>query len=260
MHAKTKIKDDFNMETILTDYLSQKKPIATKRVILLSMLFVSFLIVSNLTAFKVVEVHLTTNFFVNFPAALMFFPLTYFFDDVLTEVYGFKMSRFIIWGGLICSAMITFCTQIAVHLPASPIWDMNTNHGASAYELIFKGSSRIFFASMLAYFCGEFLNSIILAKLKIATKGHYFSLRIIASTVIGVGIDSIIFCNIAFWNIMPHRIIWQIILTQYLFKLIYEFLMLPLTFSLVSYLKKKDQVDYYDVNTKFNPFSISLVD
>ncbi len=102
----------------------------TKRIVLLGMLFVSFLIVSNLTAFKIAEIHLTKSFSVNFPAALMFFPLTYFFDDILTEVYGFKMSRLIIWGGLACSALITVCTWIAVQLPASPVWDANTNHGA----------------------------------------------------------------------------------------------------------------------------------
>lgn len=242
------------------DYAADQKSIATKRVVFLGMLFVSFLIASNSTAFKIVEFHLTGNFFVNFPAALVFFPLTYFFDDILTEVYGFKMSRLIIWGGLLCSAMITVCTQIAVHLPASPVWDMNTQHGEAAYELIFKGSSQIFIASILAYFCGEFLNSMILAKLKIMAKGKYFSLRVMASTAIGVGIDSIIFCNIAFWNVIPHRMIWGIILTQYLFKLTYEFLMLPLTYSLVSYLKKRDHVDYYDTHTKFHPFSISLVD
>lgn len=234
--------------------------IATKRVVFLGMLFVSFLIVSNLTAFKIVELHLTQNFAVNFPAALVFFPLTYFLDDILTEVYGFKMSRLIIWGGLLCSAIITLCTQIAVHLPASPIWDSNTNHGASAYRLIFEGSSRVFLASILGYFCGEFLNSMTLAKLKIATRGRYFSVRVMASTVMGVGVDSIIFCNIAFWDILPHRIIWEIIVTQYLFKLLYEFLMLPLTYYLTSYLKKKDQIDYYDTKTKFNPFSISLAD
>ena len=245
---------------VFTDYSSQGKQIASKRVIFLGMLFVSFLIVSNLTAFKVVEIHLTKNFFINFPAALVFFPLTYFFDDILTEVYGFKMSRFIIWSGLVCCIVITLCTQIAVQLPASPIWDINTNHGATAYEVVFKGSLRIFLASTIAYFCGEFLNSIVLAKLKVATKGKYFSLRVMGSTAIGVGIDSIIFCNIAFWHVMPQRMIWEIILTLYLFKLIYEFIMLPVTYSLVSYLKKKDQVDYYDVNTKFNPFSISLVD
>ena len=239
---------------------SHNKQNATKRVILLAMLFVSFLVVANLTAFKIVEIHLTHTFFINFPAALAFFPLTYFFDDVLTEVYGFKMSRLIIWGGLACGTMITLCTYIAVQLPASPIWDMNTHHGSSAYELVFKGSSRIFLASMVAYFFGEFLNSMILAKLKVRTGGRYFALRIMSSTAVGVGIDSIIFCNIAFWDIMPHHVIWEIILTQYCIKLIYEFLMLPVTYSLVAYLKKSDRIDYYDTHTKFNPFSLRLAD
>ena len=151
--------------------LQRKQSGATKRIILIGMLFVSFLIVSNLTAFKIAEIHLTDSFYINFPAALVFFPLTYFFDDVLTEVYGFKMSRLIIWGGLACSAIVTLCAWIAVHLPASPVWDMNTNHGASAYELIFSSSLRIFLASMLAYFLGEFLNSMVLAKLKVLTAG-----------------------------------------------------------------------------------------
>lgn len=231
-----------------------------KRVILLAMLFVSFLVVANLTAFKIVEIHLTQDFFINFPAALAFFPLTYFFDDVLTEVYGFKMSRLIIWGGLACGTLITLCTYIAVQLPASPMWDMNTHHGSNAYELVFKGSSRIFLASMVAYFFGEFLNSMILAKLKVRTKGRYFGLRVMSSTAVGVGIDSIIFCNIAFWSIMPHHVIWEIILTQYCIKLVYEFLMLPITYSLVAYLKKSDRMDYYDTDTKFNPFSLRLAD
>lgn len=239
---------------------SQANPTATKRIILISMLFVSFLIVSNLTAFKIVEIHLTPDFFVNFPAALIFFPLTYFFDDVLTEVYGFKMSRLIIWGGLFCSAIITLCTQIAVQLPASPAWDASTHQGASAYALIFQGSSRIFMASICAYFFGEFLNSMILAKLKVKTGGKYFSLRVMMSTAIGVAVDSILFINIAFWDILPTSIIWKIIITQYLFKLIYEFVMLPLTYSLSSYLKKIDKIDYYDTHTKFTPFSFSLRD
>ena len=239
---------------------SQEKSLANKNVIFLGMLFVSFLVVSNLTAFKVVEIHLTNDFLINFPAALVFFPLTYFFDDVLTEVYGFKVSRFIIWSGLVCTAMIMICTQIAVSLPASPLWDASTNNRASAYELIFKGSLQIFLASCFAYFCGEFLNSMILAKLKVKTNGKYFSLRVMASTAIGVGMDTIIFCNIAFFDILPQKMIWTIIITQYLFKLMYEFLMLPITWSLVAYLKKKDRVDYYDTHTRFNPFSISLAD
>ena len=238
----------------------QNNNIATKRVIFLGMLFVSFLVVSNLTAFKIVEIHLTSDFFINFPAALVFFPLTYFFDDILTEVYGFKVSRLIIWGGLACSAFVTLCTWMAVQLPASPIWDANTNHGANAYELVFSGSLRVFSASIIAYFVGEFFNSILLAKLKVMTKGKYFSLRVMSSTALGAGIDSIIFCYIAFWNVMPHQVIFEIILTQYLIKLLYEFCMLPLTYSLASYLKKRDNVDYYDSHTKFNPFSLRLDD
>lgn len=240
--------------------LLQNKALATRRVIFMGMLFVSFLIVSNLTAFKVVEIYLTKEFFINFPAALIFFPLTYFFDDILTEVYGFKVSRLIIWGGLACSAFVTFFTWVAVQLPASPVWDANTNHGASAYELVFSGSLRIFLASIAAYFFGEFLNSIILARLKVLTAGKYFSLRVMSSTAVGAGVDSIIFCTIAFWNIMPAHIIWEIIVTQYLIKLVYEFIMLPVTYSLVRYLKKTDQIDYYDANTRFNPFSLKLTD
>ncbi len=246
--------------SLAADNTTSEKNRTTKHIIFLGMLFVSFLIVSNLTAFKVVEIPLTETFLVNFPAALVFFPLTYFFDDILTEVYGFKMSRFIIWSGLVCSAVITLCTQIAVQLPASTVWDANTNHGASAYALVFQGSLQIFIASILAYFCGEFLNSMVLAKLKVATQGKFFSLRVMASTALGVGVDSIIFCNIAFWHVMPQTIIWEMIITLYLFKLTYELLMLPFTYWLAAYFKKKDRVDYYDTNTKFNPFSISLVD
>ncbi len=250
-------KNSLTLDANLCSPLQQN---ATKRVMLLAMFFVSFLVVANLTAFKIVEIHLTKHFFINFPAALAFFPLTYFFDDVLTEVYGFKMSRLIIWGGLVCGTFITLCTYIAVQLPASPLWDMNTHHGSEAYELVFKGSSRIFLASMIAYFFGEFLNSMILAKLKLLTRGRYFALRIMSSTVVGVGVDSIIFCNIAFWGIMPPQVIWEIILTQYCIKLLYEFLMLPITYSLVTYLKKSDGMDYYDSHTKFTPFSLRLTD
>jgi uncharacterized integral membrane protein (TIGR00697 family) len=135
--------------------LLQNKSSTTKRVVLLGMLFVTFLVVSNFTAFKVAEIQLTSDFTLNFPAALIFFPLTYFFDDILTEVYGFKISRLIIWGGMVCSALVTFCTWIAVYLPASPVWDANTHHGSEAYALVFQSSFRIFVASMLAYFCGE---------------------------------------------------------------------------------------------------------
>ena len=239
---------------------SLQQPIATKRVVLLGMLFVTFLVVANLTAFKVAEFHVGHDVILNFPAALIFFPLTYFFDDILTEVYGFKMSRLIIWGGFMCSMFVTFCTWTAVYLPASPIWDTNTNHGQSAYALVFQSSSRVFIASVIAYFFGEFLNSTILAKLKVMTNGKFLFLRVISSTGIGAAVDSVIFCNIAFFNIMPNHIIWKMIITIYLFKVGYEIIALPITYLITAYLKRADKIDYYDRNTKFNPFSLSLVE
>jgi uncharacterized integral membrane protein (TIGR00697 family) len=244
----------------LTNHAFQRNQIAARRVILIGMLFVSFLIMSNLTAFKIAQIQLIRGFSIEFPAALIFFPLTYFFDDVLTEVYGFKLSRLIIWCGLACSAIVSLCTWITVQLPAAPIWDAGTNHGAAAYALTFNGSTRVFFASTLSYFFGEFLNSMILAKLKVLTTGKYFSLRIMGSTAIGVGIDSILFTNLAFWNVLPQAVIWKIILVQYVFKISYEFLMLPVTWQVTNYLKRVDNIDYYDTNTKLNPFSLRLTD
>lgn len=235
-------------------------PGVSKRVVLLGMIFASFMIVSNLTGFKVVEIKLFTDFSIHFPAPLIFFPFTYFFDNILTEVYGFKVSRLVIWGGLACSVIVTICIWIAVQLPASPQWNINTNNGARAYDLVFTSSQRIFFASATAYFCGEFLNSVALAKFKVYTKGRHFFLRVMTSTSIAVGLDSIIFCNIAFLHILSNQMIWEIILTQYAIKVGYEFIMLPITYAFVNHLKRVDHMDYFDTHTKFNIFSLRLVD
>lgn len=243
----------------LIDMFPRKKHRITRNVLSLAMLFVTFLILSNLTAFKVSEISIF-DYNVSFPAALIFFPLTYFFDDILTEVYGFKVSRLIIWGGLLCNTIFTLFSWLTVYLPASSNWNESTHHAEKAYELIFKGSPRIFLASAIAYFFGEFLNSTILSKLKVLTSGKYFFLRVIGSSAVGVGIDSILFCNIAFFNVLPISMITDIILTQYLFKLLYEILMLPITYVLSSLLKKADNVNYYDFHTKFNPFALDLKD
>lgn len=243
----------------LIEYFPRKKSVITKNVILLGMLFLCFLILSNMTALKIVEVHVS-SYAIDFPAALIFFPLTYFFDDTLTEVYGFKVSRLIIWGGLLCSVIFTLGTWAAIYLPSSPLWKASMPQTAEAYELIFKGSVRIFLASVMGYFFGEFINSIILAKLKVLTSGKYFSLRVVGSTMMGVGIDSVIFCNIAFFGQMPQVILWNIILTQFLFKLSYEILMLPVTYKLTNFLKDRDKIDYYDFKTSLNPFSLKLLD
>lgn len=164
--------------------IKNKPPVVTIRVVFLGMLFVSFLIASNLTAFKIVEYHVFKGMIINFPAALVFFPLTYFF--------------------------------------------------------------------------GEFINATVLAKLKVLTHGRYFTLRVMSSSALGIGIDTVIFCNIAFWSVLPLSLIWTIIVTQYIIKLAFEAIMLPVTWHLANYLKKKDKVDYFDNNTQFNLFSLTL--
>lgn len=250
----------------LVEYFPRRKREVTKSVIILGMLFVTFLLISNLTAFKLVELDLLKFFFINsegsfpvvFPAALLFFPMTYFFDDALTEVYGFKISRLIIWFGLFCNTLFTFLTWATVYLPVASIWGDNVQNGESAYAMVLTGSIGIFLASALGYFFGEFANSTVLAKVKILTSGRYLFLRIIGSSAVGVGIDSVIFCQLAFGFILPQTVVWKIVITQYVFKLSYEILMLPLTYLLTALLKKIDRVDHYDFNTKFNPFSFSL--
>lgn len=248
------VREKLPLSTVIS--ASHTRTVISRRVLFLGMLFATFLVVSNLLAFKVAEISLARDWSVDFPAALVFFPLTYFFDDALTEVYGFKVSRLIIWGGLVCSAIVTLCAWVVVQLPASPAWDASTNHGSQAYELIFQGSARVFIASMLAYFFGEFLNAIALARLKVATNGRRLYMRVMASTALGSSADTIIFGMIAFWGVLPLHMIFGMIVFQYLFKMGYEFMMLPVTYWLTNYLKRADNVDYYDTHTSFNPFSL----
>jgi queuosine precursor transporter len=252
--------DKSGEKQIVTNF-PRKKQAITKNVIFIGMLFVSFLILSNLTAFKVSEVHLSGIPLLNhlisgniiFPAALIFFPLTYFFDDTLTEVYGFRTSRYIIWGGLLCNTLVTLGVMLTVRLPASPEW-----HFQDSYALVYNSALRVFIASSVGYFFGEFVNSMILSKLKIATAGRWLWLRVVLSTSIGVLIDSIVFCNLAFYGVMPISVIWTMVLVQYIFKVSYEILILPVTYIITGYLKKKDHVDYYDYETNYNPFSLSM--
>ncbi len=217
-------------------------------IVIVGILFTAFLILSNLTAFKLVQYAGLI-----FPAGLIFFPITYIFDDILTEVYGFKVSRRVIWTALVANAIIVLGTLATIYLNPAPYW-----HDQGAYALIYQAVPRVLIASMFGYLVGEFTNSIILAKLKILTSGRYFWLRAISSTAIGVGIDTVIFIHIAFLLTVPYYLIWKIILSMYFFKVLYETLALPITFKLSQYLKRKDNVDHYDLETKFNPFSVAV--
>lgn len=226
-----------------------KPSVATKAsIIVIGILFTAFLILSNLTAFKI-----ATLGSISFTAGLIFFPITYVFDDILTEVYGFKVSRRVIWMALFANLIIFMGTWLTVYLNPSPFW-----HHQDAYSTVYEGTPRIFIASMISYLAGEFTNSIILAKLKIFTAGRYLWLRAISSTVIGVGVDTIFFVHIAFIHQIPYSEIWSIIATMYCVKVLYEACAIPITYKVANYLKRKDNIDYYDFKTKFNPFSLRV--
>lgn len=235
----------------------RKKQQLTNSVILLGMLFVSFLTLSNFTASKIVGVNISflsvDKYTVIFPAALVFFPLTYFLDNTLTEVYGFRISRFIIWSGLICNTLVSVGTWVSIHLTPASFWE---NQGA--YALVLGSTYRIFIASILATFFGEFCNAIILSKIKVLTSGKWLWIRVVTSSSCAVAIDSCIFCCISFYGNVSHAVLVKMILTQYLLKIFYELIALPLTYLITGYLKRKDQIDYYDYGTSFNPFSLKL--
>ncbi len=232
-----------------------------QNVIVLGMMFVCFLIMSNITAMKVAAISLpgfltgAPSGLIEFPAALIFFPVTYIVSDILTEVYGYRISRAIIWGGFICNAIFLIGLTAVVNVAPSPFWLETQGAVASSYEVLLAGYSRVFVASSLAYFFGEFINSMVLAKLKVATSGKHFPVRIVGSTIAGVIIDSSLFICIAFYGVMSAGTILTMILAQIAFKVTYEIVMLPVTYKVTRYLKKKDGVDHYDFDTKFNPFS-----
>lgn len=232
----------------LIKQLPQKTPATRASIVVVGILFTSFLILSNLTAFKISQLG---SFM--FPAGLIFFPVTYIFDDILTEVYGFKVSRRVIWTALLANLIIVGGTFLTIHLKPAPLW-----HYQAAYSVIYQSVPRIFLASIISYIAGEFTNSIILAKLKILTSGRYLWLRAFSSTAVGVGIDTVLFAHIAFLFLIPWVAIWKIIGTMYLFKVAYETCAVPLTYAVANYLKRIDNIDHYDFNTRFNPFSFQV--
>src|SRR5579862_1957759 len=208
---------------------SCQNPAMKSSVIIVGIIFTAFLILSNLTAFKLAAFGPLV-----FPAGLVFFPLTYVFDDILTEVYGFKVSRRIIWLALLANTIVFTGTWFTIYLNPSPDW-----HYQDAYATVYNATLRVFIASMISYFFGEFANSIILAKLKVLTSGRHLWLRAMTSTITGVGIDTVLFIHIVFLFTMPYSHLWKIIVTMYSLKVIYECCALPITYKISNYLKQK---------------------
>ena len=212
--------------------------------------FVAILICSNLIGpAKIVQV----DGLPAIGAGLLFFPISYVFGDVLTEVYGYAQARRVIWAGFAGLAFASFMASVVVALPPAPFW-----HHQAAYEVAFGTTWRIAGASMLAYFCGEFANSFVLAKMKLMTEGRWLWTRTIGSTLVGEAVDSALFYPLAFYGagIMPNEMLPAVMAAQFFGKVGVEVLFTPLTYKIVGALKRAEHEDYYDRGTHFSPFSL----
>ena len=216
--------------------------------------FVVILICSNLIGpAKIAQLDLPLFGPTKFGAGILFFPISYIFGDVLTEVYGYARSRRVIWAGFGGLAFASIMATVVVALPPAPGWN-----NQPAYEVAFGGTWRIALASMIAYFCGEFVNSFVLAKMKILTNGRWLWTRTIGSTIFGEGVDSLLFYPLAFYNsgIIPNELLPAVMVAQFFGKVGVEVVFTPVTYAVVGWLKRVEQEDYYDRDTKFTPFSL----
>lgn len=214
--------------------------------------FATALIVSNIIA-----VRLTTVAGLTLPAAVILFPVAYIFGDVLTEVYGYARARQTIWIGFGCNLLAVLAIWLGGRLPAASFWDAGVYADAAqadqAYQAILGFAPRLLLASFLAYLVGEFLNSYVLARLKLATEGRYLWVRTVASTLIGEGADSVIFISVSFAGVLSGSDLGRAVLSQWLFKSGYEALATPLTYLVVNALKRAEGVDVFDRQTDFRP-------
>jgi queuosine precursor transporter len=218
------------------------------RFVIITAIFITCLITSNIVAVKLVSVCGLIM-----PTGVIIFPLSYIFGDVLTEVYGYRQARRVIWLGFLCNLVTVLAVWVGQILPPAPFWD-----GQASYERILGYTPRLLGASFAAYLVGEFANSIVLAKMKIVTKGRWLWTRTIGSTIIGEGLDSLVFMVLAFAaGTMPVQVLFSAVATQWLVKCAYEAAATPLTYRIVGFLKRREGVDVYDYDTRFNPLLIA---
>ncbi|MFI4890368.1 MAG: queuosine precursor transporter [Steroidobacterales bacterium] len=215
--------------------------------------YVCILLCSNLIGpAKEASVHVPVIGTVTFLAGVLFFPISYLFGDILTEVYGYARDRRVVWAGFAALGFAAVMSAVIVHLPPSDAGRANQ----PALEAIFGNTPRIVVASILAFLCGTFVNSYVLAKMKIWTRGRWLWTRLVGSTLCGELVDSLLFYTLAFygrWE-LPHLI--AVLWTQYLLKSGWEILAAPLTYRIVAFLKRAEHEDYYDIGTNFTPFSL----
>ncbi|HET7282309.1 MAG TPA: queuosine precursor transporter [Sphingomicrobium sp.] len=190
-----------------------------------------------------------------FGAGILFFPISYLIDDVLTEVYGYARARRAIWAGFAALAFMALMEWTVVHLPVASGWT-----GQEAYERVFGSGWRIIVASMSAFFVGDFIESAVMAKLKIWSQGRHLWMRFWGSTIVGEGIDSLIFYPLAFYGMAdwPVSALGEVMLSQFILKVSWEVLLTPVTYAAVGWLKRREGVDVYDIGTNFTPFTAKV--
>jgi len=223
-----------------------EKPKELRYLSVITGLFVAVLIISNLASTKILDL----GFFV-FDGGTLLFPLSYIFGDILTEVYGYKKSRRVIWTGFASLILMSIVLAAVSYLPAAQGWG-----NQEAFNAILGVVPRIVLASLIAYFAGEFSNSYILAKMKIKSKGKALWKRTIGSTLVGECVDTLLFVTIAFWGTIPAELFVALVISNYIFKTLIEVLFTPLTYRIVNFLKQKEDIDMYDYKTNFSPFRV----
>ncbi len=215
--------------------------------------FVAILLLSNIIgAAKPAAVTISGEQLI-FGAGILFFPLGYVIGDVLTEVYGYARARRVIWAGFAALLFMAFMSWVVVALPPAPGWE-----GQAAYESVFGQVWRIVIASITAFWAGEFVNSYVMARMKIWTGGKHLWSRTIGSTVVGQGVDSIIFYPLAFWGLWSQEQVISVMITNWLLKVGWEVVLTPLTYVVVGWLKRKEGVDIFDEGTNFSPFKTKV--
>ncbi len=214
---------------------------------LIMALFVTVLLCSNLIG----PAKIWTFYGFSFGAGILFFPISYLFGDILTEVYGYARARKVVWAGFGALLFASLMSWAVLALPPAPGWD-----GQSAHESVFGTTPRIVFASISAYWVGEFCNSFVLAKMKLLTKGRWLFTRTIGSTIVGTLIDSAIFYPVAFWGIWTNDQVISVMVGNYALKVLWEAIATPFTYKIIGFLKKVEKEDYYDYDTNFTPFSL----
>ncbi len=215
--------------------------------------FVAILLLSNIIgAAKLTYLEIDGEQWV-YGAGILFFPLGYVIGDVLTEIYGYARARRVIWAGFGAMLFMAFMSWVVVSLPPADVWD-----GQAAYESVFGQVPRIVLASIVAFWAGEFVNSYVMARMKIWTQGKALWSRTIGSTIVGQGVDSMIFYPLAFWGVWDSTAVLTVMVTNWGLKVLWEALLTPVTYVVVGRLKKAEGIDVYDDNTSFTPFKTDL--